>query len=117
MDNHPRKPGRPKSSPRTTPLVLDAELNLTKVEVAVPEATAKTLGEYVIWVQRCSDKTAEAADTATVDFALREVFRRDRLWRDERRIPEQRPPVIKPTITPSPLPLPTGSSKNPRSVS
>jgi hypothetical protein len=70
--------------------------------------------EYVAWVQRCSDKTADDATTATVDFALREVFRRDRLWRDERRIPE-RTPAAKPSTTPaSTLPPPGGTPRDPR---
>ncbi|MES1207092.1 MAG: hypothetical protein ABUS79_14235 [Pseudomonadota bacterium] len=114
MENTRRKPGRPKASTRTTPLVLDADFNLTKIDVALPASTVKTLTEYATWVQRCGDMTAEAATTATVDFALREVFRRDHLWRDERRIPERRPPENPAATTTPALPPPTGTPRDPR---
>jgi hypothetical protein len=92
METAHRKPGRPKASDRTAPLVLDTDRNLTKIELALPAGTAKTLSEYTAWVQHCADMGADEATTTTVDFALREVFRRDRLWHSERRIPDKKPP-------------------------
>jgi hypothetical protein len=47
MDKPHRKPGRPKATTRTLPLVLEAELNVSKIEVALPVTTAETLTEYV----------------------------------------------------------------------
>jgi hypothetical protein len=114
MDNSHRKPGRPKTSSRTAPLVLDIDRNLTTIELALPTATAKTLAEYAAWVRQCADITTEEATTTTVDFALREVFRRDRLWRDERRIPDQKPLAAPITATPSPTALPGPSTVPPR---
>lgn len=116
MDKPHRKPGRLKATMRTLPLVLEAELNVSKIEIALPITTAETLTEYVTWVQRCGDKTVDAATTATVDFALRELFRRDRLWRDERRVPEP-PPAAKLPPSPSPaLPPPAGTTRDPRAA-
>jgi hypothetical protein len=103
MENHRRRPGRPKAAPRTTPLVLEAELNLSKIEVALPTTTTASLAEYVAWVQLCSGKTAEEALTTTVDFALCEIFRRDRLWRDERRGSRSNPEPLS-GVTASPPP-------------
>jgi hypothetical protein len=114
MNKPHRKPGRPKTAIRTLPLVLEAELNVSKIEVALPITTVETLTEYVAWVQRCGDKTVDAATTATVDFALRELFRRDRLWRDERRIPERTPPTKPPATPPPALPPPAGTPRDPR---
>jgi hypothetical protein len=114
MDNSRRKPGRPKTSSRTAPLVLDSDRNLTTIELALPSATAKTLVEYAAWVRQCADITTEQATTTTVDFALREVFRRDRLWRDERRIPEQKPMAASTSAAPAPTALPSPSTVSPR---
>jgi hypothetical protein len=115
MESNGRKPGRPKASLRTTPLVFDTEFTFTKIEVALPAGTAKTLSEYIAWVQRCGDLAADAATTTTVDFALREVFRRDRLWREERRIPDTKPATGEPTRPAASLPPPSGSVREPKS--
>jgi hypothetical protein len=113
MDNSRRKPGRPKASQRTAPLVLDADLVFVKIEALLPAATAETLTEYAAWVQHCAGMPLEEAITKTVDFALKEVFRRDRLWRDERRIPEQKGAAAKPASSPT-LPPPAGTPRDPR---
>ena len=90
METPRRKPGRPRASQRTLPLVLDADRNLDQLEVAIPEATARTLTEYTDWVRQCRNMTAEEATTVMVDYALREVFRRDWLWRNRRRASKRR---------------------------
>jgi hypothetical protein len=102
------------------PLVLDVDRNLEKLEVAIPESTAKTLAEYTAWVRQCRDMSSEEATTSTIDYALREVFRRDRLWRDRRRKGEEttdatRPPAATtarpfPTALPEPKPSATAST-------
>ena len=129
MEKSRRKPGRPRTASRTTPLVLEAEPNLSKIEVALPASTAAPLAEYVAWVQLCSGKSADEAMTVTVDFALREVFRRDRLWRDERRgrgarpgpepaaatvvaPPALGPPAVLPFVTQPARPLPPAYAGN-----
>jgi len=76
-----KKPGRPKASQRTGPLVLETEQKVLEVRLSLPAGTAAMLTEYVAWVRQCGDMSADEATTKTVDFALRDVFRRDRLWR------------------------------------
>ena len=109
MDNSRRKPGRPKARQRTMPLVLEDDSTLTKVELALPAATAAALTEYAAWVQERAKMTADAAVTATADFALRQIFRRDRLWQEHRKSPAPREAAAAPTQpiqTPSPASLP-----------
>jgi hypothetical protein len=113
METAHRKPGRPKASERTAPLVLETDRNLTKIELALPGGTAKTLTEYAAWVQHCADMGTDQAITTTVDFALREVFRRDRLWHSERRIPDKKSASAAPN---GGLPSPAGSTSNPGTV-
>ena len=71
METAHRKPCRPKASERTAPLVLETDRNLTKIELALPGGTAKTLAEYAAWVEHCAGMGADQAITTTVDFALR----------------------------------------------
>src|SRR6478735_7547847 len=85
MENQRRKPGRPKASQRTTPLVLEAALDVARIELELPATTVKTLAEYAAWVRECAGISHEDATVKTADFALREVFRRDRLWQEHRR--------------------------------
>lgn len=87
METARRKPGRPRTEQRTMPLVLEEDRSLTKVELALPAATAAALIDYAGWVQDRGKMTAEAALTATADFALRQIFRRDRLWQERRKAP------------------------------
>ena len=55
------------SSQRTLPLVLDVDRCLERLEVAIPESTARTLAEYTGWVTECRHMTAEEATTTTID--------------------------------------------------
>ena len=91
-----KKPGRPKASQRTGPLVLETEQKLLEVRLSLPAGTAAMLTEYVAWVRQCGDMSSDEATTKTVDFALRDVFRRDRLWR-RRKTVEERQPSAAPT--------------------
>jgi hypothetical protein len=88
MDNSRRKPGRPKSGQRTMPLVLDTDWSVTMIELELPTETVEALREYAAWVQQRATMTIEAATNATVNFALRHVFRRDRLWQEHRKNPD-----------------------------
>ena len=97
METARRKPGRPRTDQRTMPLVLEEDRSLTKVELALPAATAAALVDYASWVQERAKMTAEAALTATADFALRQIFRRDRLWQERRKSPVPAPMAVAPT--------------------
>ena len=85
MENHKRRVGRPKTPPRTGPLVLQETRSRESVTVQIHSDTARELAEYAAWVERLGALTNTDATFATVDFALREVFRRDRVWQERRR--------------------------------
>jgi hypothetical protein len=111
-----KKPGRPKASQRTGPLVLETEQKLIEVRFSLPAGTAAMLTEYVAWVRQCGDMNADDATTKTVDFALRDVFRRDRLWRRRKTVEQHQPSAPAPTkdarpTPPAPLPPPTSAAR------
>jgi hypothetical protein len=85
MDNGTKKRGRPKAQQQTGPLVLEGDRAHVKMEIEMPEATADELKEYARWVELSSSVATKNALVKTVDFALRDVFRRDRLWQERRR--------------------------------
>jgi hypothetical protein len=85
MDTNQRKVGRPKAPPRTGPLVLGEDQGRTKATLEISARAADELVEYARWVEQWSGMTATEAKFKTVDFALRETFRRDRVWQAQRR--------------------------------
>src|SRR4051812_10838016 len=109
MDTNQRKVGRPKAPPRTGPLVLGEGHARTKVTLEISERAAEELAEYTRWVEKWSGIAANEARFKTVDFALREIFHRDRVWQAERRAPSQ-PAKAAPVATPSPAPRPAAAS-------
>ena len=103
METKERKVGRPKAPPRTGPLVLGEDYARTKVTLEISERTAEVLADYTRWVEKSSGISANEARFKTVDFALREIFRRDRVWQAERRAPPE-PAKAAPVATPAPAP-------------
>src|SRR3982751_1985683 len=89
METNRRKVGRPKAPPRTGPLVLGDDYARSKVTLEISERAAEELAEYTRWVENWSGIAANEAKFKTVDFALREIFRRDRVWQAERRVPSE----------------------------
>jgi len=85
MDTNQRKVGRPKAPTRTGPLVLGDDRGRTKLTLEISERAAGELAEYARWVEKCSGMAASEAKFKTVDFALLETFRRDRVWQAQRR--------------------------------
>jgi hypothetical protein len=85
MEDNKRKAGRPKAPPRTGPLVLGDDGALVKVAMEIAADTAAELAQYATWVEQSSRLTAAEAASTTVQFALRELFRRDRVWQQRRR--------------------------------
>jgi hypothetical protein len=85
MDNGSKKRGRPKAQPQTGPLVLERSQARVKIELEILEETADELQEYVGWVELSSTVATKDALFATADYALRNVFKRDRLWQEHRR--------------------------------
>jgi hypothetical protein len=108
MDNETKKRGRPKAQPQSGPLVLEGNRAHVKIEIEMPEATADELKEYARWVELSSSVATKDALVKTVDFALRDVFKRDRLWQERRRKGAQPAPAPAP-ISAAPAP-PTSSS-------
>jgi hypothetical protein len=56
-----------------------------RIEIEVEEAAATELQEYARWVELSSALGTPNALATTVEFALRDLFRRDRLWQERRR--------------------------------
>jgi hypothetical protein len=124
MENDGKKRvGRLKTRPQSGPLVLEGSLTRTKLEIELASETADELREYARWVELSSSLATGDATSATVDYALRETFKRDRLWQERRRrgierasTPAQVPaPVGKatpaPASPPAPLPPPTNGAR------
>ena len=115
MQTNQRKVGRPKAPARTGPLVLGDDYARTKVTLEISEQTAGALAEYIRWVEKWSGIAANEARFKTVDFALREVFRRDRIWQAERRGPSE-PAKAVPVATAPPVSAPRPAAATPPSL-
>lgn len=116
--NSKRRVGRPKATPPSGPLVMQGSRARMKMELPLVEATANELKEYARWVELSSAVTTTDALFATVDFALRDVFRRDRLWQEQRRKTVRPSPAAAPSasqpapaVASSPLPPPVSSAR------
>ena len=104
-----RRVGRPKARPQTGPLVLEGSQARVKIDVDLGDDTADELKEYARWVELSSSLATGNAVSTTVDFALRELFRHDRLWRATKRGSERQDAAAVPAPSGSPLPPPNGS--------
>ena len=120
MGNSTRQVGRPKASPQTGPLVLSERRTRTKIEIEVGAEAAAELAEYVRWLEVSEGMSAADARATTVEFALRNVFKRDRLWhdwrrKDERDDAEEAPATTRPAqpTAPSPSPPPPSGGRVP----
>jgi hypothetical protein len=100
METKQRKAGRPKARVQTGPLVLEGERERVKFELEISPDTASELRDYVRWVAESS--APQSADSRTVDFALRDLFRRDRLWQEQRRKGQRPEAAAPPQASPSP---------------
>jgi hypothetical protein len=111
MESKERKVGRPKAPPRTGPLVLGEDYARTKVTLEIGERTAEALADYARWVEKSAGISANEARFKTVDFALREIFRRDAVWQVERRAPSEPAKQAASVTTPStPAPRPAAAT-------
>jgi hypothetical protein len=109
METNQRRVGRPKAPPRTGPLVLGDEQGRTKVTLEISERAAGELAEYTRWVEEYSGIAAGDAKFKTVDFALREIFRRDRVWQTKRRRLSEPEPASARVATPPSAPRPAAT--------
>ena len=69
MDSSKRRVGRPKTPPRTGPLVLENDRSREAVEVQINSETARELAEYAAWVELSSSLTT--ADASVQDRRIR----------------------------------------------
>ena len=115
METKERKVGRPKAPPRTGPLVLGEDYARTKVTLELGERTAEVLAEYTRWVEKSAGISANEARFKTVDFALREIFRRDAVWQAERRAPSE-PAKVAASVTAPSTPAPRPAAATPPSL-
>jgi hypothetical protein len=104
-----RRVGRPKGHPQTGPLVLEGSQARARIDVDLGEDTAEELKEYARWVELSSSLATGNAVSATVDYALCELFRRDRLWRAKKRGTEPQEVTAVTGGSSSPPPPPNGS--------
>ena len=100
METKQRKVGRPKTRVQTGPLVLEGERERVRFELEIAPETADELRDYVRWVAQSS--APQSADSRTVDVALRDLFRRDRLWQEQRRKGQRPDPAAPQQASPSP---------------
>jgi hypothetical protein len=112
MDRTNRRVGRPKMPSRTGPLVLENDRSRETVSLQISSETARELAEYAAWVEGSSSMNTTDATFTTVEYALRQVFHRDRIWQDRRRSRERQKPAV---ASAKPEPVPVGAP--PRSVS
>jgi hypothetical protein len=88
------------------------------LELEIAGATAEELKAYARWVELSSEVGTKDALFRTVDFALRDVFRRDRLWQEKKRerdrgngdAPARKDAAPPAALPPRTLPPPNGAS-------
>jgi len=87
MENTKKKAGRPKSEPRTGPLVLEGTQKRETILTEISTDTAQELNEYAAWVRESAPikMTPAEAVSKTVDFAVSDLFARDKCWHEHRR--------------------------------
>jgi hypothetical protein len=110
MENTSKRVGRPKSEPRTGPLVLEGVQRRETILTEISADTAQELSEYAAWVKESAPTkmTPAEATSKTIDFALRGVFARDKCWQEYKRTGSQA--VGKAEAPPSALATPAASS-------
>ena len=124
MESTKKRVGRPKSEARTGPLVLDEPKSRQKTEIELSTVTASEFAEYAAWVEMSSSLNTADAKSKTVEFALRDLFRRDRLWREQQSAAAPRSPAAASVPTsaaarpaaPPPPSLPPPSPRDPRAT-
>jgi hypothetical protein len=87
MENTKKRAGRPKSEPRTGPLVLVGAQKRETILTEISTDTAHELSAYTAWVRESAPEkmTPAEATSKTIDFSLRDLFARDKCWQEEKR--------------------------------
>jgi hypothetical protein len=111
MESTKKKAGRPKSEAPKGPLVLEGTQKRETILTEVSMDTAQELGAYAAWVKELAPAkmTSAEATSKTIDFALRDLFARDKRWQEKKRpaaqsagADESAPPAPPPSVPTSP---------------
>jgi hypothetical protein len=84
MEISERRRGRPPAPPQTLPLFLHETHSRVRYEVIVSGFMIRELRGYVEWAGRLTMMAPHEVKARTVDRALAEYFKRDKLWRKDR---------------------------------
>jgi hypothetical protein len=87
MESTKKRVGRPKTEPRTGPLVLEGAQKRETILTEVSADTAEELSEYAVWVKESAPMkmTPAEATSKTIDFAVRDLLSRDKCWQAYKR--------------------------------
>ncbi len=87
MESTKKRVGRPKSEPRTGPLVLEGVQKRETILTEVSADTAEELSAYAAWVRESAPAklTPAEAMSKTIDFAVRDLLSRDKCWQAYKR--------------------------------
>ena len=87
MESTKKRVGRPKSEPRTGPLVLEGAQKRETILTEVSADTAQELTAYAAWVRESAQAKLTPAEalSKTIDFAVRDLLSRDRCWQAYKR--------------------------------
>ena len=81
MEISERRRGRPPAPPQTLPLFLHEAHSRVRFEVIISGFMIRELRGYVEWAGRLTMMAPNEVMVRTVDRALAEYFKRDKLWR------------------------------------
>src|SRR5450755_1466835 len=87
MENTKKKAGRPKSEPRKGPLVLEDTQKRETILTEIAADTAQELSEYAAWVRESAPTKMTPAEAVSkiVNFAVSDLFGRDKCWHEYKR--------------------------------
>jgi hypothetical protein len=87
MESTKKKAGRPKSEPPKGPLVLEGTQKRETILTEVSADTAQELSEYAAWVRESAPTKLTPAEAVSkiVNFAVRDLFARDKRWHEHKR--------------------------------
>jgi hypothetical protein len=87
MESTKKRVGRPKSEPRTGPLVLEGVQKRETILTEISADTAQELSAYSAWVRESAEAklTPAEAVSKTIDFAVRDLLSRDKCWQAHKR--------------------------------
>jgi hypothetical protein len=84
MEGTTRRRGRPPGPTQTLPIFLHQVRSRVRQEIIISGFMVRELRAYVAWAGRLTMMAPDEVMVRTVDHALAEDFKRDKLWRKER---------------------------------